>query len=1808
MDLGTTSLTAALEQLRLRLLDLTGRNRLINLKHTPGKAMQFVQGTPADLYAKLVEGNSKSVINILGLPEPLKRDWIEKNGRLQRPEPREWAAKKEIPLSYDIGEPEDEDEEGDSFLRALLYPDDLAKHLRKIEREANLAIEETGANMLFLVLGFLEFPDQKNSDKNFLAPLICLPVSMSKKEVGGEQQFSLQFTGDDISDNLSLREKLRNDFGLHFPELDDEQIDVEAYFEEVKEVIDKKPNFAFRNRVSLCLLSFSNMLLVRDLDPSKWPELKNKNALLDHPIVREVFEGSSREGAGGLEISEEHNVESGEANKIALVYDADSSQHSALVDVLIQKKNLVIEGPPGTGKSQTITNLIAASIAEGKKVLFIAEKLTALQVVKNRLSMAGLAPFVLELHSNKTSKKKVLEEITERISYRPRNPSALPGLETELEAHRKELREYTALMNAVSHNSLGLTVHQLMWRAEKHRAGITEGEAILGQITCADAAEISTHELARRADYLRHLGAQYQTINGYGVSSTFWGFFPKNLIPGDEIKIKNLMSDALSWASTFKEHVAEYALNMLGAKISGFTLDVAIRQSDALDWTLANADKSLPLDRIPALMSLGNAGEEARKKLLELQILIQRFFELEPYVTKAISQGGLVTHKALTELKSLRESARGLGVELTTLPEIVNLHQDLANAVERLIEADASLSKVLAQEGVSYTDSFSFLAGIQRFLDVLNEAPIESAHLQSPTLFKSNGLQLLDELKGIQDQWVINERELTEALYLDALPSDADIKGAISVFREGDAWYRIFQGRWRDATRLHKSISRSKLGMPASERLRQLENLIQLLPLKEKWKSHSAWKNVLDINPPSEPYDFSEALSLARWNKDIKSASEAIGYRELEHSKFSTDGIKSLQKAYANSGVDVKEAFASKEIINKKLQKLNEFSGMDLIGKLQSKVQLFCFNLEDQINFIKATSNEIASYDEIILGVDAFIERTQIKSTIETNKSTQNLLGHYYKELETDVASILKVLDFAQEVSKLEIDPGVKSELFEGDIVDKASSSKNQTENIIQGLKNLTTFIQSMDKFGDLDIKQWTGTSPEDDLQLFSDLLITTLNDGIDDADILLAWSLYIGTRAEAVDVRLSDFVELLENKDIKAGELADAYSYAVYSSLVKDIFRQIPRLASFTGTRHSKVREDFQSLDTEVISLRGAAVGASSHRNANPPYGANGSRVDDKSEMVLLNYLMPQQRPRMPVRKILQKAGRSIQELKPCFMMGPQAVAQYLTPGSIEFDLVIMDEASQLKPEEAIGAIARGKQLVVVGDPKQLPPTSFFSKMSQGSDEEEFTTTDAESILDVCSSHFRPIRSLRWHYRSQHHSLIAFSNKNFYRSNLIVFPSPYGQGGRLGVRAFYLADAIYENQSNLREAKRVVDAVVEHILSRSDESLGVVTLNIKQRDLISELVAERLNSISEAGAYKEHWQEEGEPLFIKTLENVQGDERDAIIISTTFGKPSGSKAVGQNFGPISKQGGWRRLNVLFTRAKKSVTLYTSLRPDDILVGPTTPDGTKALRNYLEYARTGSLTVAEDTGLEPDSDFEISVMDMLKLRGYEVTPQLGVAGYRIDIAVKHPKIPGCYLAAIECDGATYHSALSVRDRDRIRQEILESLGWRGRIWRIWSTDWFRSPRSEIEKLISFLNDLSETWRPEHSSGSSWIEEGPSQAEDSISSGPISTESNLELEIERDAVSSALIPDTEYLEVEVGDVINYVDLNQPADVLTVQITDGVDNFENGIVNEARPLAKALLGAIQGDEIVLHLAGGNSKRLHILEVIKTKSVPK
>ena len=1803
---NASAITSALQQLRLKLLDLTGRNRLINFKHTPGKSLQFVEGHPAAIYQKLVESNNKANISVLGLPEPSKTDWVERNGRMQRPEPREWA--KSVGISTELEISGLGEESNKSNVRALMYPDDLAKHCRKIDREATLAIEETGSNMLFLVLGFLEFPDQRDSDKAFTAPLICIPVSLQKKEVAGIQQFSIQYTGDDIRENLSLREKLRNDFGLVLPELSDEQIDVNDYFAAVHSVTKKQPGFALKHRVSLCLISFSNMLLQIELDQDKWPSISGQNSLVDHPIISEVLGGTANDEGVDVSFADEHPVEEGPGASIPLVYDADSSQHSALIDVLAHKKNLVIEGPPGTGKSQTITNLIAACLAEGKKVLFVAEKLAALEVVKNRLSLAGLDPFVLELHSNKTNRKRVLEEIAKRTSFSPNHPNDLPRLQQQLECHRKDLKAYTDLINSIAHNAFGLTLHQIMWRAEKHRQPIGQEENMLSQIDISDATEISEFEFDRRMDCIGYLGSQYRSVGGFDSNSTFWGFYPDRLIPGDEVKLTQLFEDARTWCNPLVDDV-KHLVQVLGGPVHNLSLAFCGEQLALLSKLLEHANPELPLHLTPGFFEDDETGAQTARELESFSSQIEQFHSLSGAVTTALKLESSATQSKTHDLKNLQRIAASLGAELGTLDELRALHQHLCEATDKISIANAKLVTFLSDRKIPYDGSVQKLEQLLCFTDLVLDAPEEHFQLQTPELTRDGAVQAIDQLLSLQVEWTGLEKELGESLYLDVLPHEAEIKQAILTLREGNAWYRIFQSRWRKATGLHKGLQRTKLKVSAQKRLEQLEQITKLLSIKEQWQTSATWTQFLGFPAPATMTPLEGYLTMARWSKAIKVASENIQATLIDPVSFTSDQARALRRDFLTVKTEITTAISAVKDINAKLTRLSEFKDSHVVDKVLEKTGELTDALEGQFEWLESEVESNATYSEVIIGCDAALKRSSLRSEIENNDRVKSRLGDLYQGVSTDCSRAIEALSFGRSIDGLNLSTQVKYRLRTEHPIEACRTLVSALEPVQSGLQQVERFSNTLSQFGKFEIGTWIGTPADEDLELFVSALHDAVQKAVEDQDLLIPWSLYLTRRKEANEQNLSKFVDLLEEKRIKPDVLSDAYGYCTYSTIIRNAFRNIPELGRFTGLKHNQIRDEFKRLDKEIIALRGKAIAYECARNASTPRGRNGARVNDRTEMVLLNHLMPQQRPRMSVRKILARASGAIQALKPCFMMGPQAVAQYLTPGLTKFDLVIMDEASQLKPEEAIGSIARGGQLVVVGDPKQLPPTSFFSRMSDDSDgrDDQFTTTGAESILDVCSSHFRPTRSLRWHYRSQHHSLIAFSNHTFYRGNLVIFPSPYAQGGELGVRAVYLADATYENQTNLREARRVVDAIVEHIATRPNESLGIVTLNIKQRDLIAELVEERLKSIRDADAFREHWATEGQPLFIKNLENVQGDERDAIIISTTFGKPPGSSVVRQNFGPISRHGGWRRLNVLFTRAKRSIVLYTSLRPEDIVMDGATPDGTKALRSYLEYARSGSLTTVEETNREPDSDFEVSVMEMLKSRGYEVTPQLGVAGYRIDIAVKHPDAQGSYLAAIECDGAAYHSALSVRDRDRIRQEILESLGWRGRIWRIWSTDWFRTPRQETEKLISFLEDLRESWKPAHAAGETWIEEGQSTAE-------TATNAESELErventeqalIEREVMSAALINTEDDLEVEVGDVVHYADMANPQDLLTVQITDGKDDFANGIVNESRPLAQILLGAVVGDEVNLHLAGKAPRTFQIVEIKRAQS---
>ena len=522
------------------------------------------------------------------------------------------------------------------------------------------------------------------------------------------------------------------------------------------------------------------------------------------------------------------------------------------------------------------------------------------------------------------------------------------------------------------------------------------------------------------------------------------------------------------------------------------------------------------------------------------------------------------------------------------------------------------------------------------------------------------------------------------------------------------------------------------------------------------------------------------------------------------------------------------------------------------------------------------------------------------------------------------------------------------------------------------------------------------------------------------------------------------------------AARLEDWLLLSYYRGLVDTAYGERPRIGQFDRLGKERLLHEFAELDRDVFAYAQEKLVVGLHADL-PNFNAPG-------EMDLLRREFSKQRRHLPIRRLMQEAGSVIQKIKPVFMMSPMSVATYLPQGRLHFDLVIFDEASQIPAPESLGAILRGDQVVVVGDSKQMPPTDFFGRAVELSDEEaeQSVTADLESILDLMQAQGVPERMLRWHYRSRDASLIAVSNDQFYDNSLMIFPSPGLNPDARGLRFHHMPDTHYDrggSRSNRGEALAVAQAVMAHARHRPDLSLGVVAFSNAQREVIL-LEVERLRRAQpETEAFFRH--RDGSEFFIKNLENVQGDERDVIFISIGYGFTAAGR-LGQNFGPLNTQGGERRLNVLITRARLAMDVFCNFRADDLRLSPSSPFGVRALKAFLRYAETRDLPTRELTGRAPDSPFEREVLRAIQGLGYDAEAQVGSQGFYIDLAVRDPDKPGRFVLAVECDGASYHSNAVARDRDRIRQAVLEGLGWR--FHRIWSTEWFRHPQAETERL------------------------------------------------------------------------------------------------------------------------------------------------
>lgn len=556
-------------------------------------------------------------------------------------------------------------------------------------------------------------------------------------------------------------------------------------------------------------------------------------------------------------------------------------------------------------------------------------------------------------------------------------------------------------------------------------------------------------------------------------------------------------------------------------------------------------------------------------------------------------------------------------------------------------------------------------------------------------------------------------------------------------------------------------------------------------------------------------------------------------------------------------------------------------------------------------------------------------------------------------------------------------------------------------------------------------------------------------------------WILFNRWREQMSEAGFAIIIEELINREYATDEAVDAVTAKLYQQLFDHFVTNLPHIGDFDGVRHEQIRDKYRALDEWEIKAAAARVREFQLSREDRP--RIGWLAPMTSELGILKRETEKKRRHMSLRKLFNAVPGVLQRLKPCIMMSPLSVSTFLQAEAIKFDLVIFDEASQVFPWDAIGAIYRGGQLIVAGDDKQLPPTSFFARADIESEEEEDDIGDFESILSLCKSVNMPNKRLRWHYRSRREPLIAFSNKHFYDGDLVTFPSVRDASSD-AVRLVYVPDGLWSDRKNLPEARRVAELVVEHFRGKPDKSLGVIAFNATQQQAIEDAIYDLRRSSPVIDVLLK--ESTHEPLFIKNLENVQGDERDVILLSFGYGKNEAGKFI-KNFGPLSKPGGERRLNVAVTRAREAVSLVASVRASDMDLSGSTSIGAQLLRAYLEYAEHGvdsmSRTIVETQG-ECDSPFEEEVAAALIRHGLEPIPQVGCGGFRIDLALKHPAHPGLYCLGIECDGATYHSSKTARDRDRIRQSILEGLGWR--ICRVWSTDWIRNPDLQIRRVLA----------------------------------------------------------------------------------------------------------------------------------------------
>ncbi|CAJ4857824.1 DNA helicase related protein [Burkholderia pseudomallei] len=1560
-----------------RLLDLSLRNNLLSFK-SGKKSLKLDAPEPGLLEDVLAEGHALKLLtrpDLMDGSDPRSQAIHEARERehIRRQHALDALTRKEV----FIGLPQDE----------------MDSRLTELFRNSRTTLQEGGSNTLYLALGFLSWTRDDKDDKKYRAPLILVPVTLERRSA--RSGFSLKLYDEEARFNPTLIEMLRQDFelelGVNDVELpkDDSGLDVAGIWKTVSHAIKDIKGWEVVEEVVLASFSFAKYLMWRDL--TERTEQLKQNAVVRHLIdtPRDSYQ-STVEFPDVRRLDVELPVK-----ETFCPLPADSSQLSAVV-AGSKGKDFVLIGPPGTGKSQTIANLIAQCLAERKRVLFVSEKMAALDVVYRRLTDVGLGNFCLELHSSKARKTDVLEQLkTSWDASAVLAPEQWHAEAVRLEGLRSQLNGYVERLHL------------------RHSNGLSVYEAIGRVVGGHDLPVFRLTWSSTQAHDMEAMRGLRETAELLDVNAKAFG----------EEKL----------TSTPLAHVAQTEWSPLWAAAlddaARAVPDVAVRfEKAAADLRQAIGLPDLPLDprvrdgmRMLAAVLPSASGYDWRfalrpdakaiaDGLRQATPMLQRYRELLGTLSTPCSNQTLEDLRVgISHLQRDSELHAALSV-----PWSETLRARLAKGIELL----RTRLDVLGQLSIPYKEGIQtkIIAELQSDLRELKDSGWPMSMMRKRSLTKKlrelaggNGgepnidgdIECLARIDALNNE--IKEYgdlfSLTSSVWT-GLKTDLDVVCALLSFQTALERARE-RSNWDDVGL--DPVSRGQCGDAAQDdlqrmrELRKIEQVIASLAHLEI-ETGNVWAGYkTDVVVAKAYVPFQGALSAARaethWVDD--------GYTVIESGRAGPTAATDIR--------NMRELVS----LHARIQEFADLSGKTsgLWSGLQTKID----GIEPALKFFESLSAALANL-----------------------ANTPELLA----AVKAPVALLL------------------------GD-----SNILLEPSGIVAGTRR--TYAEALQSFNEV-VAQFataSGLASSEHATLHSLLpgqVAERARQVVQNANRLKLWCAWRKVRQHALSLGLAPLVSGIEDGNIQRGQVKAVFETNYCRWWLNAVVDGDEVLRNFVSAEHEKRIQDFRELDEQFVALTRAWVRAQLSSGLPSPV-----RVALGSEWGLLRYEMQKKTRHLPLRELMSKASGAILRLTPCLLMSPLSIAQYLPAETSDFDVVVFDEASQIPVWDAIGAMARARQVIMVGDPKQLPPTSFFDRAESDVDDTD-VEAELESILEECIGANLPTMKLSWHYRSRHESLIAFSNYRYYSGDLVTFPSPVTNDRAVSFNL--VTDGKYERggaRTNKPEAKALVADLVGRLKSPgfvdSRMTVGVVTFNAEQQRLIEDLLDEERRRDPSIEPY--FAESALEPVFVKNLESVQGDERDIMYFSITYG-PGIDGTMPMSFGPMNQQGGERRLNVAITRARQELRVFGSFKPEKMDLSRTQALGVRDLKHFLEFAERGARALGEAVAGsigDFDSPFEKAVCVALAERGWTVHPQVGVSAFRIDLGVVDPDAPGRYLAGVECDGATYHRSATARDRDKLREQVLRGLGWE--IVRIWSTDWWVDMPGTLEKVDSQLRAL-----------------------------------------------------------------------------------------------------------------------------------------